>query len=145
MQTMLATVRIVVFLCIALDFGHEVSCSQGLVGLDQCFGRSLKHQLSSLVSALRPQINDVVGMSNDVQVMFNDDNGVTLIQECIERNKQLLDIMCMQSGRRFVKHKEGVCLPVATGKEGGKFDALGFSAAERIAALAEGHISQAHF
>ena len=48
----------------------------------------------------------------------------------------------MQASGRLVKYEQGVFLAVAASEEGGQLDALGFPAAQGVAALSEGHITQ---
>ena len=68
----------------------------------------LHAQGAAVLSATGPQIQDVIRALQDVQVMFDDHHGVALLQQCVEGPKQFGDVVHVQTGGGFVKHKKGV-------------------------------------
>ena len=82
------------------------------------------HKRASMLSATGSQIQDVICALQNVEVVFNDHDGVALLQQCVEGLKQFGDVVHVQARCGFVKHKQGVALSVATGEERRQFDAL---------------------
>ena len=56
------------------------------------FGRALGDNLSSGFAAFRPQVHEVVRFSQDIEMMFNDHDGVAGINETMEEVDQPSDI-----------------------------------------------------
>ena len=57
-------------------------------------------------TALRPKIDQMVGAADDVQVVFDDDDGVALIHELVEHVEQLAGVLEVQAGGRLVEDVE---------------------------------------
>ena len=104
--------------------------------------RALAHHGSACVPATGSHVNDVVGLRDDIKLVFDDQHRVAHFKQGIERYHEFLDIVGVQASSRLVKYEQGVFLAVAASEEGGQLDALGFPAAQGVAALSEGHITQ---
>ena len=50
---------------------------------------------AAAVAPLRPKVDDVIGALDHFQVVLDDDDGVALIDQFIERPKQPLDVVEM--------------------------------------------------
>lgn len=61
---------------------------------------------TSFLSSLWSQVNDVIGILNNLHVVFNDDQRMSALDECVEGFEKDMDVMEMQSCSRFVKNKE---------------------------------------
>ena len=64
-----------------------------------------KDQLPAPVPGLGPQIDHPVGASDHIRIMFNNNNGVPLLDERVKRAQELINIVEMQTGSWFVKYK----------------------------------------
>lgn len=58
---------------------------------------------ASVFAGFRPDIDDVISFSNDAQIMFNDDNGLAIVDEAMQDFKQLGDVGHVQADGRFFK------------------------------------------
>ncbi len=69
----------------------------GVRTLDQCdlFRCAGCDNLTALVATFRTEIDDPVGRFDDVQIMLDDSDGVTVIAQAVQYAEQLLDIMKM--------------------------------------------------
>ena len=63
-------------------------------------------EVSSTVSTLRTQINNMVSTLNNLHVMFDDQNGMSAFNEGIECLEQSLDVMEVETRSWFVEDKE---------------------------------------
>ena len=72
------------------------------------FGGAGAHNLSAGKAAFGTNIDDVVGTFNNVEVMFNNDNGMAAVNQLFKGIQQLGDILEMKSGGRFIKEIKGM-------------------------------------
>jgi len=64
---------------------------------------SLSHDPATLVAALRSQIDDPIGVADDVEVVLDDDDGVPQIGEAVQNAQQLLDIIEVEASGWLVQ------------------------------------------
>ena len=62
---------------------------------------------AAAAATFRPHIDDVVGYFDDVQVVLNDDDGVTLVNEFVEDFQQVADILKVEARGRFIQDVDG--------------------------------------
>ena len=74
--------------------------------------RSRHHDLPACVTALGSEIDDMIGCLDHVEVVLDEQNGVSGVHETIERLQQPLDVGEMQSRRRLVEDVDGVLRPL---------------------------------
>src|SRR5205814_10125258 len=74
----------------------------GLLIARQGFGRAGGDDASAAFAALRAQINDPVGLLDDVEVVLDDDDGVAEVCQAAEHVEQLLYVVEVQSRGGFV-------------------------------------------
>ena len=55
-------------------------------------------------------IDDIVGVSDHVKVMLDDDDGRTVVQQRLKNTEQHANIQRMQADGRLIEHKDGVRL-----------------------------------
>src|ERR1039458_231816 len=67
------------------------------------FGRALGHDAAAFFSAFGAQIDDPVGVADDVQVVFDDDDRVSEIRETVQHVEQLAHIVEVQSRGRLIQ------------------------------------------
>ena len=99
--------------------------------------------LSAVGSAARAHVNDVIGMADDVKVMFNDDDGGAVFDEGLKNTEQVLDIKRVEADGRFIKYKNRIRLGFA--HFAGTFEALGFAAGKSGRFFAESELAEAQF
>ena len=84
--------------------------------------------LAALVAAVGAEVDDPVGGFDDVEIVFDDDDGVALVDEGVEDFEEFADVFEVEAGRGFIEDVEG--LPGgAAGEFLGELDALRFAAA----------------
>ena len=64
--------------------------------------------MSAGIAAFRPEVNDVVGSFDHVQIMFNDQQRSAGIDQSTKRGQQFVDIVKVQTGRGLVEDVEGL-------------------------------------
>ena len=62
---------------------------------------------SAPFAPFRTQVDDVVGTLDDIEVVLDDDNAMTALQQGLKGLQQLLDVVEMESGGGLVKDEEG--------------------------------------
>ena len=79
---------------------------------------------------------------DDVEVVFDDDDGVAVVGEAVQDLEEVADVGEVQAGGGFVEDVEGVA-GLAFAELGGELDALGFAAGEGGGGLAEMDVAEA--
>ena len=74
------------------------------------FRRALTYDLSAGLSAFRAEVDNPVGGFDHFQVVFNDQKGITGVDQLVEGGKQFADIVKMQPRRWFIKYKERIAV-----------------------------------
>jgi hypothetical protein len=105
------------------------------------FGGPLNDDLSAADTGFWSEVDDPVGSFDDIEVMFDDDDGISLFDEAIEDAEEFEDIVEVESGGGFVEQVE-CASAVGSAEFGGQFDALGFAAAECGCGLSESEVSE---
>ena len=84
----------------------QIIAGMGIVLLGDIFRRSGGENLAALIAAFRSQVDDPIGGLDDIEIVFDDDNGVALIAEPVQDHQQLLNIVEMQTSVRPVPRLE---------------------------------------
>ena len=96
----------------------------------QPLGRTFGDHLAALVASLRPKIEDPVGRFDHIQVVLDDDDGVSGVGEPVEHIEQALDIGEVEARGRLVEDVER--LPGRDlGELGSELDPLRLAPGER--------------
>ena len=69
-----------------------------VVTIHQFFRRSFKQNQSTAFTAFRPHIDNPVGIFDDVEVVFNDDHCVAVIDQPFDNPIKIVDVRHMQAG-----------------------------------------------
>jgi len=67
------------------------------------FGRAFCDYIAAAIAAFGPEIDQVVGSLDNVEVVLDHDDGVARVGETAEHTEQLFDVVEMQSGRRLIE------------------------------------------
>ena len=70
------------------------------------FRRSLRHNSAATLPAFRTEIDDPVRLFDHVQVVFDDQHGVTKLHQTLQHVEQFPHIIKVQSGGRLVENVE---------------------------------------
>ena len=73
----------------------------GIIG--DLFGSTGCNHMSAAIATFGAHVNNVICRFNDIQIMFNDNDGVALVHKTIEDREELFYIVEMQSRGWFVK------------------------------------------
>ena len=79
----------------------------------------------------RAKVDEVVGGVEDVEVMFDDDDGVSFVDEGLEDGEELGDVVGVKADGGFVKEVEGFS-GIPFGEFAGKADPSSFSSGEGL-------------
>ena len=112
----------------------------GLVG--DVFHRTFGHQTPAPFARAWTNVDDVVGTTDGVFVMFHHHQGVALVAEHVQRVQQNLVVAGMQANGGFVQHVAHA-LQVAAQLRG-QSDALRFAATQGGGPTVEREVAQAH-
>ncbi|MBP5300072.1 MAG: hypothetical protein J6Y80_01580 [Victivallales bacterium] len=63
-----------------------------------------------MVAALGSQVDEIVGGLDDIEVVFDDEDGVSLVAQFGEDLEELLDVGEVEAGGRFVQDVECMSL-----------------------------------
>ena len=69
--------------------------------------RALRNNLATPLSSLRSKVNQPIGGLDDVEIVFNYQQGMTGIDETLENLQQDAHVVEMQTGRGLIEHEEG--------------------------------------
>src|SRR5262245_54673732 len=122
------------------DFRKEPSC-EGFSAPCDGFRSPLRNDPAAAGAPLGPEVDDVVGGFDDVQIVLDDDDGVALLDELVEDVKQLVRVCKMQSGRWLVENVERSPRPAAR-QFLRKLHPLRLSPAQRRRGLAEPEVAE---
>src|SRR5262249_42357456 len=89
--------------------------------------RSRGHHRSPGVAAAGAEVDDPVAGGDHVEVVLNDEDGVSLTDEALEKLEETGDVGEMQAGGRLIEQIKGAAGPDA-GQLGGQLDALRLAA-----------------
>src|SRR5690349_21999274 len=78
----------------------------GFFGAGDEFGRTLGDDAAAAFAAFRAEINDPVGLFNDVEVMLDDEYGVAKVNEPLQNVEKLSHVVEMQAGGGLVEDIE---------------------------------------
>ena len=113
--------------------------------------RADAHDLSARISAFRPEIDQPVRRSDDVEIVLDDQQRVARRDQAPERTQELRDVVEVQAGGRLVEQEqlatllERTALVIALREVTGEFQALRFAARQRRHRLPQPQIVEAHF
>src|SRR6266850_1846116 len=136
-------------LCVAIVVavvGNAEDAGEGLAGVGffgagHDFGRALRDDAPAAFAAFGAEVDDPVGLFDDVEVVLDDEHGVAEIDEALQDVEQLSNVVEVEAGGWLVEDVERAAgLPFR--KLAGQLDALGFAAGKRGRGLAEGDVAE---
>src|SRR5215831_15989313 len=80
--------------------------------------------IATIVTCFRSKINEPISTFDNFYIMFDNNNGVSLFDECIERVQQLLNIMKMQPGCGLIKNEKDIAISSYFSQKRSKLDSL---------------------
>ncbi len=86
-------------------------------------GRAGADNLTTPITALRPEINDPVGRTDDVEVVLDDQQRMSGSEQLAKCAQELCDILEVQPGCRLVKQKQLAAMGGA-GNDGARFSQM---------------------
>ena len=123
--------------------GLQVLGRVGAIGLGEDFkGGTGDNDSSTVFASPRSQVNNVIGVLDDLHIMLNDGDRVALVDEGLEDLCQLLDISQVQAGRRFIEDVEGGAAR-RLGQFLRQFDSLGLAPGKGRTWLPQPQVSEA--
>ena len=86
--------------------GAQVAAGVRRLDLRDLLRRADRDDLAAGLAAFGPEIDDVVGGLDDVEVVLDDEQRVPGLEQLPERRQQLGDVVEVQAGRRLVEDVE---------------------------------------
>src|SRR5579859_660859 len=127
----------------AEDAGESLA-SIGFFGAGDEFGRALGDDAAAAFAALRAEVDDPVGLFDDVEVMLDDQDGVAEGDEALKDVEEFANVVKVQSGGGFIEDVK-CAASLALGKFVGQLDPLRFAAGKSGGGLAECDVTEADF
>src|SRR5258708_151875 len=115
--------------------GNVEDASEGLAGVglfcagDEV-GRALGDDAAAAFAAFGAEVDDPVGLLDDVEVVLDDEHGVAEIDEALQDVEEFSNVVEMQAGGGLVENVKRAA-GLAFGKLASEFDALRFAAGKR--------------
>ena len=100
--------------------------------LDDLLRRAAGDDVAAFGAGFGAEVDDPVGRFDHVEVVFDDDDRVAVVDEAVEHVEQLGEVVEMQAGGRFVEQVERLA-GIGPRELGRQLDALGLAAGERRA------------
>lgn len=107
-------------------YNLQETASQAVLRLPDLVRAAGGDNPSAFGTTARLHVNDIVGVSDDIQVMLDDYDRGTMVNQALEHLQKRLDIGRMKADRRLVEDEYGVTLSPA--HLAGKLQALGLTA-----------------
>ena len=105
--------------------------------------RAGSHHRAALGTAAGTHINEVVRVADHIQVMLNDNDGGSVLNQGLEHAEQNLHIGGVQADGGLIKDEQGIRLGFA--HLAGQLQALGLAAGKAGRFLAKGQVAKAEF
>ena len=120
----------------------QVGGGKGILAGGEGGERSGEHQGAAIPAASRPEVDDMVGRPDHGLLVFDDDEGVSLVAEGAHDLEQFSDIALVEADARLVHDEEGVdqrCPEACC-----QVHALDLPAGERLRGAVEREVAEAH-
>src|SRR5271170_3311813 len=127
---------------VAVQGAGENLSGVGFFHARHLFGRALRNDAAALFAAFGAQINDPVGLFDDVEIMLDDQDRIAKRDEAIEHVEKFFYVVKMQAGGGLVENVKRAA-GLALGKLAREFGALRFAAGNGGGGLAELHVAEA--
>src|SRR5579862_434652 len=134
---------------VGVAIGQVQDAGEGLAGVglfvagDE-FGRTLGHDAAAAFAPFGAEVDDPIGLFDDIEVVLDDEDGVAEADEALENVEKLADVVEVQAGGGLVEDIERAAgLPL--GEFASQLDSLRFASGESSGGLAELHIAEADF
>lgn len=124
------------------EWGEIASCV-GFRTFDDLFRSSFCNHSSAFVSSFRPHINNIICCFDHIQIVFNDNDCISISRKSSENLGQLMDICKMKSCCRLVQNINGLSGTSFT-QLGSKLDPLCFPSGKGGRRLAQTDIGKSH-
>ena len=105
-------------------------------------GCAVGDDAAAAFAAFGAEVEDVVGVADDVEVVLDDDDGVAEVGEAVKDFEEFADVVEVKAGGGLVEEVESTA-GLAFGELTGELHALGFAAGESGGGLAEVDVAEA--
>src|SRR5262249_35405924 len=100
-----------------------------------------RHHAPASVTTVWPQIDDIIGGFDDIQVVLDDEHGVATFHQAGQYLEQGLDISEVQTGRRLIQNIQGASR-TAPGQLTAELHTLGLTTRQRGRSLPQADVTQ---
>ena len=120
---------------------REIAAGERCGGIHDLLRRAFGDDVAAELAGAGTEVENIVGVTDGVFVVFDDEDGVAEIAQGFERGDEALIVALMQSDGRLVEHVEDAAQARADLR--GEADALAFAAGERGRVAVEREIAEA--
>ena len=130
------------------EFVFEIPSRPGFGTGRNVFRCSGNNEFATIHTGIRPEVDDPVGALHNVEIVFNDDEAVALIDQTLKQLNQQGNVIKMQACGGFIQQKQSrlrirLLLFRAFDQMTYQLQSLGFASGERVERLAELEVAQA--
>ena len=97
--------------------------------------------MATAFAAFGAEVDDVVGSTDDMEVVLDDEDAVAKVDEPAEGTEENGDVTCVEAGGGFIEDEEGVLL-MLHGDVVGELESLVLAAGEGGGVLTKGDVAQ---
>ena len=80
----------------------------GLCDLRHLFRTSLSDDVTACLASLRSEVDHPIGCFDDIQIVFDDDEGIAGIHQFVQDGQQFLDVVEVKAGGRLIQDIEQI-------------------------------------
>jgi hypothetical protein len=91
------------------------------------FGGAFGDDAASTFAAFGAEVDDPVGVADDVEIVLDDDDGIAEVGEAVKDFEELADVVEVEAGGGLVEEVKGAA-GLAFGELAGELHALSFAA-----------------
>ena len=110
--------------------------------MSDVLGWALRDDAAAAFAALGAEVEEIVGVADDVEIVLDDDDGVAEAGKAVQNFEELANVVEVEAGGGLVEEIEGAA-GLALGEFASELHALGFAAGERGGGLAEMDVAEA--
>src|SRR6267378_930563 len=98
-------------MAVEVEDAREGLAGVGFFGAGDDFGRALRDDAAAAFAAFGAEVDDPVGLFDDVEVVLDDEHGVAEIDEALQDVEQLSNVVEVEAGGWLVEDVErAACL-----------------------------------
>src|SRR5207244_4549754 len=87
-----------------LQYLAQIAAGVAVLARRDVFGRAAGDDFSAAFAAFGTQIDHPVGGLDDIEIVFDDDDGIAVVAQALQHFEQHIDVLEMQSSGGLIKY-----------------------------------------